>query len=40
MTTPVPMAEAGGRLLVDVTHRLASWRAAPVSWRPWGDPIR
>jgi phosphoenolpyruvate synthase/pyruvate phosphate dikinase len=24
MTTPAPMAEAGGRLFVDVTHRLAS----------------
>jgi phosphoenolpyruvate synthase/pyruvate phosphate dikinase len=36
MTTPAPMAEAGGRLFVDVTQRLA----APASWRPWGDPIR
>ena len=40
MTTPAPMAEAGGRLFVDVTQRLASQAAAPASWRPWGDPTR
>ena len=36
MTTPAPMAEAGGRLFVDVTQRLA----APASWISRGNPIR
>ena len=40
MTTPAPMAEAGGRLFVDVTQRLASPVSRPASWRPWGDRIR
>ena len=40
LTTPRPMAEAGGRLFVDVTHDLASPGPAPVAWRPWGDLTR
>ena len=40
MTTPAPMAEAGGRLFVDVTQRLASPASRAGLLRPWGDPIR
>ena len=41
MTTPVPMAEAGGRLFVDVTQRLASptSRAGLLALMGRGDPL-
>ena len=39
LTTPRPMAEAGGRLFVDVA-RAGSPTTAPASWRSLGDPIR
>src|SRR5437870_8274367 len=41
MTTPAPMAEAGGRLFVDVTQRLASpaSRAALLDVVGKGDPL-
>ena len=41
MTTPVPMAEAGGRLFVDVTRRLASpsSRAGLLELMGRGDPL-
>lgn len=40
LTAMVPMHEAGGRLFVDVTRRLASPRAAPLSWTSWEREIR
>ena len=40
MTTPAPMAEAGGRLFVDVTQRLASPASRAGLWSSRGDPIR
>ena len=40
MTTPRPMAEAGGRLFVDVTRSSVRPRAAPPSSRPSANPIR
>ena len=41
MTTPAPMAEAGGRLFVDVTKRLASptSRAAFLELARKSDPL-
>ena len=41
MTTPAPMAEAGGRLFVDVTRAWRRRRAAPASWTLIGksDPL-
>jgi pyruvate,water dikinase len=40
MTTMRPMAEAGGRLFVDVTQILASPVTAPASWGSWASLIR
>ncbi len=41
MTTPAPMAEAPTAACSSTSPRgWPHWRAAPTSWRPWGDPIR
>ena len=40
MTTPAPMTEAGGRLFVDVTQRLASPSSRAGVLQALGDPIR
>ena len=40
LTTSRPMYEAGGRLFVDVAQALGRQRAAPATWRLWGDLIR
>ena len=40
LTALPPMYEAGGRLFVDVTQRLASPTAGQASWRSWGEAIR
>ena len=41
LTALPPMHEAGGRLFVDVTQRLASPASRAASWRSWGqsDPL-
>ena len=40
LTTPAPMAEAGGRLFVDVTQRLASPTSRAGLLELMGDRIR